>query len=439
MAAPSQNIGETTPGIVPWPKPINQAGMYGIAGEFVRLVEPHTEADPNAILLAFLTFAGNLIGRKFFTYAGSDQHCGNLYLCLVGNTGQGRKGSAISTVEAFFKKGSPPQLGHLLKGISSGEGVIWQIHDDVYKTVLDKKSGEPELKLVEKNIPDKRLLIILPEFQQCLAIMKRPDSTLSAILRLAWDRDELHTPSKNSPAIATGAHVSVIAAISRSELLQEIKTADAENGTLNRLLFTCCRRSKLLPQGRGFAKLFQCNEWRDLQERLTRNIESLKGCLLEMEQDAEASQDWGLNDYPEQGMYKSLNQPRSGIWGAVTARAPQMVLRMALITAAINGDRQMTLDHMDAGYECWRYCDESARYVFGDQLDNPITKEIMNCLRAAGSIGMTRTQIARSFGNHKTRFVIDKALQSLAARGIARCEKNAETGGRPVETWYEST
>src|SRR5215469_6048148 len=96
------SIGESTPGVVPWPNSINETGMYGIAGDFVRLVAPHTEADPNAILLTFLTFAGNALGRNFFTMAGADQHYGNLFLCLIGNTGHGRKGSAISVVESFF-------------------------------------------------------------------------------------------------------------------------------------------------------------------------------------------------------------------------------------------------------------------------------------------------------------------------------------------------
>jgi hypothetical protein len=50
---------DLTPGLIPWPEPISEVGMYGIAGGFVRLVEPHTEADPNILLLAFLVYAGH--------------------------------------------------------------------------------------------------------------------------------------------------------------------------------------------------------------------------------------------------------------------------------------------------------------------------------------------------------------------------------------------
>ena len=46
----------------PWPV-MDQAAYQGIAGEVVRTIEPHTEADPVAILIQFLTSVGNLIGR----------------------------------------------------------------------------------------------------------------------------------------------------------------------------------------------------------------------------------------------------------------------------------------------------------------------------------------------------------------------------------------
>src|SRR6516164_8549992 len=119
------NNGKFLPNIaIEWPKPIADTGMYGIAGEFVRLVEAHTEGDRNAILLAFLTYAGNLIGRDYHVPTGADRQYGNLYLCIVGATGTGRKGSAISAAETFFSYGEqPPRLPKVIYGVSSGEGV----------------------------------------------------------------------------------------------------------------------------------------------------------------------------------------------------------------------------------------------------------------------------------------------------------------------------
>ena len=36
---------------------------YGITGEVVKTIEPHSEGDPVALMLQFLTLAGNVIGR----------------------------------------------------------------------------------------------------------------------------------------------------------------------------------------------------------------------------------------------------------------------------------------------------------------------------------------------------------------------------------------
>jgi hypothetical protein len=43
---------------------IDEAAFHGFAGEAVRTIEPHSEADPIALLLQTLVFAGNIIGRR---------------------------------------------------------------------------------------------------------------------------------------------------------------------------------------------------------------------------------------------------------------------------------------------------------------------------------------------------------------------------------------
>lgn len=50
----------------PYPTPLGEAAYHGIVGEFVRLVEPHTEADSNFLLIQFLAYAGNYMGRRTY-------------------------------------------------------------------------------------------------------------------------------------------------------------------------------------------------------------------------------------------------------------------------------------------------------------------------------------------------------------------------------------
>ena len=79
---------------VVWPELAN-AAYYGLAGDVVRIIEPHSEADPVALLLQFLTAAGNL-------KVESDRHCPNIFSVMVGDSSKARKGTSW---------GARPRLG----------------------------------------------------------------------------------------------------------------------------------------------------------------------------------------------------------------------------------------------------------------------------------------------------------------------------------------
>jgi hypothetical protein len=57
-----------------WPAALKREAFYGIAGELVGLIEPHSEADPAALLIQFLVGFANLIGRKTYFMAEADRH-----------------------------------------------------------------------------------------------------------------------------------------------------------------------------------------------------------------------------------------------------------------------------------------------------------------------------------------------------------------------------
>jgi hypothetical protein len=426
---------EITPGVVPWPAPIGEEGMFGLAGDFVRLVEKDTEADPNIVLLTFLVYAGNLLGRSFYSVTGGDKHCTNLYLSIVGTTSHGRKGSALSVVEAFFLRGSrAPGLANVIHGISSGEGLIWQIRDPITKQ--ERKNGRIEEVTIDSGVDDKRLLVSLGEFYQCLAAMRRKDNSLSSLLRTGWDRDVLHTPSKNCPAKATGAHLSIVACISKDELLRAIDTGDADNGTLNRFLWACSKRARLLPQGGKLFTTIESPEWQELQGRFNKNTANLKGEPIYVTRDGNANDGWGFDDNPNQGVYRQLTEQRTGMWGSVTARSAAQVLRLSLLEAALNGCSEIRREHQDAALEIWRYCEQSAKYIFGDRLDDPTAQDIMSALRQAGTAGLTRNEILDIWHRNKQVADIQRALIWLSQAGLARCDKRDGTGGRPSERWF---
>lgn len=86
-----------------WPAPLAEAAYHGLAGEIVRAIEPHTEADNVALLLQFLVAFGNAIGRKRYFEADGAKHFPNLFGVLIGATAKGRKGTSWAQVFRLFK------------------------------------------------------------------------------------------------------------------------------------------------------------------------------------------------------------------------------------------------------------------------------------------------------------------------------------------------
>ena len=65
LKRPDPDVGPTRHDAdhTPWPEPMQETAFHGLAGEIVREIEPHSEADPAAILAQFLAGVGNAVGR----------------------------------------------------------------------------------------------------------------------------------------------------------------------------------------------------------------------------------------------------------------------------------------------------------------------------------------------------------------------------------------
>src|SRR5262249_39381836 len=118
-----------------WPK-LGDAALHGLAGDLIRQIEPHTEADIVALLIQFLTAFGSIIGRKAHCLVEGFAHHGNLFACLVGDSSRGRKGTASQRILQLFAKldngiWSEHCQAH---GLSSGEGLIWAVRDKITET-----------------------------------------------------------------------------------------------------------------------------------------------------------------------------------------------------------------------------------------------------------------------------------------------------------------
>ncbi|MDP9457130.1 MAG: RepB family DNA primase, partial [Actinomycetota bacterium] len=136
-----------------WPK-MNEAAYRGLFGEVVELVEPHTEADPVAVLVSQIVAFGSAMGRGPYVEIGATKHRTNMNCGIVGNTAKGRKGSSWNPVKhinhAADKRWTEDRI---LSGLSSGEGLISEVRDPIE---VPGKDGKMEV--VDQGVKDKRLL-----------------------------------------------------------------------------------------------------------------------------------------------------------------------------------------------------------------------------------------------------------------------------------------
>ncbi len=119
---------------------------------------------------------------------------------------------------------------------------------------------------------------------------------------------------------------------------------------------------------------------------------------------------------------------------AATARAEAQCVRLALLYALLDRQPMIDLPHLQAALALWRYCEQSARYVFGSALGDRVADELLRVLRNAGAPGMTRNELRDHFARNQSSERIGAALALLQGRGWAYHERQA-TAGRPREVW----
>jgi hypothetical protein len=174
----------------------------------VAAIAPTTEADPVGLLAHFLVAFGNAIGRKPYCIADGARHYPNEYAVTVGDTSKGRKGTTARRIDEIMSAAASDwHLNCLASGLSSGEGVIHAVRDEVRgfeKTGKGKQIEYIEI-VKDSGIDDKRLLISEPEFGGALEVMKRQGSTLSRVIREAYDTGNLRARRPTGSASVVGA------------------------------------------------------------------------------------------------------------------------------------------------------------------------------------------------------------------------------------------
>ncbi len=394
---------------------MGEAAFHGLAGEIVRRIEPHTEADSAALLTQFLLAFGNAAGRAAYWLAEDTKHFTNENAVIVGQSSIARKGTSLDRILALFQLTDTFWAEQKVSnGLVSGEGLIHAIRDPRF---------DSEGKCEDEGVADKRLFVAEGEFAQVLAAAGRKDNTLSVIIRHCWDGKTLRTLAKNGGKggeTATAPHVSIAAHITVDELKAKLANCDTANGFANRFLWVCSRRSKQLP----FGGTLRAEDCQDLTGRLRKVLGS-----------ARASGKIGFTDeaaalWPSE--YARLNQERAGLLGNVTSRAPAHVRRLALIYALLDEAEAVDLKHLEAALALWDYCFASADCIFGGL--SKTARDIHERLRLEFPGELDRTSLHSASGRHTSAEDLTRAMSELAHYGFATSRRE-QTAGAPRELW----
>jgi hypothetical protein len=277
--------------------------------------------------------------------------------------------------------------------------------------------------VIDPGETDKRALFIQPEFSAVLKVCGREGNTLSDTLRTAWDGKDLQVASKNSGEVATGPHISLIAHISRDELVSSLGSTDAANGFGNRFLWACAKRANVLPFGGNIERA----AFDPIVTRLREALASARANPGEFQFDRQAADAW-------RKVYPSLSADRTGLTGAVLSRAEAQTLRLTMVYAALDATLTIRPEHLEAALALWEYCERSVAFIFRDRTGNPASEFILSNLFKS-EVGLTRTAIHALFGRHAVAAEIDQALGALHALGYA-VKAITKTKGRPEERWH---
>ncbi|HRH95387.1 MAG TPA: hypothetical protein PLB55_05600 [Prosthecobacter sp.] len=426
-AASSSN---SSPPLLDWPQPLREEALHGVAGQIVKMIEPHTEADPAALLLQFLAAMGNLVGRDAWICADGARHHLNLFIAIAGATSKGRKGTSWNQVGRIFGVLDEKWKNECItNGLSSGEGLIYAVRDPLVEQKAAKgpsaRPGDTEEVVKDPGIEDKRLLVLEGELVSALKVMSREGNTLSAVIRQAWDGGNLNTMVKNNSTRSTAPHITIVGHITKEELLHSLGKTEMANGFANRFLWIAAKRSKILPEGGSidtvdFSRVINC----------LRSVIDFAQTVGEITR-AEVTRELWHADYIQ------LSEGKPGMVGSITGRAEAQVMRLSALFAVLDRSKVILPVHHQAAMAVWKYCEDTARWLFGNRTGDKNADKILAALRNAGEDGMSRTEISDTvFTRNLSAHDLHEALQKLVEFNLIRKSRVATRTGATEERWF---
>lgn len=389
---------------------ISQHAWHGPLGEAAARIAPSTEADPVAVLASVLALFGAMLGDGPHVRVGGAKHAPRIWPLIIGKTGSGRKGTSWHegrSIAATWGDTADAYLAHrTASGLASGEGLIGALVGEE-----DDPSG----------IPFGRLTVVETEFARVLTAAKREGSTLGPVLRQLWDEGSAATLTKQAVRV-DGTHPVVVAHVTPRELRLRLAESDLAGGTINRFLPILSERPHLLAHEPARPDLT------DLGATVAAHIRTARDRT-------ELSRESATNHLWTEAYAALAEDEPDGPLGAVLARGPAYVMRLALVYALGDGASSITTDHLLAALAVWDYATQTARILFADTTAKNNRDKLAEYLRTAPD-GRTRSEIStKCLNGNANSGEIDALLADLQENGLIETDVSKPARGKPTTTY----
>jgi len=405
-----------------------EEAFHGLAGDIVRTIEPHSEADPAALLLHFLVFYGNAVGNGPYIELGSDNQPSRLFAVVVGDAALGRKGTAGSEIERLMRDADRKWYNRALtSGLQSSEAIV---------TAVDDEMGQ-----------SKDLLIYYSEFGGLLSAMNRRDN-ISDTLKLAYDGKTLKIRTKhhNGWRTASHAHISVMGHVTPSILADRLSSAEIASGFANRFIYFAVERSKLLSRPRPIPE-----ETREsMADRVDESLYWVNDFVFAGVDPISADLYRHFGRKPKREMHLSdaawdywdelylvLSEKRPGVVGELMGRAPANVIRLALIYALLDKSIVIDVPHLKAAKAVMDYSEESIAQVFAGITGDHQVDRVLYELSTAVNQTLSRNNILNIFNRNLSVAQVTKVIERLMETGLVTHTRGTTgpRGGRPPDLY----
>lgn len=421
------------------PRPsLKNAALHGILGEMVEAACANSEAVPTSVAIHILGRFAATLGRTAYIQIGDEQRHLRMFALIVGPTAKGRKGTSsqmprklFDMVELNFLQYASWLPLQQLSALATGEGLIHRLRDPHTWSTGDKEHVDP-------GVADKRLFCDVSEFAGVLAQGRRDGSTLTTVVRDAFDGVPLTIPTKTSFNRASHTHVVIVGSVPETEIVRNLNEVDKTNGFANRFPMFYSARDKIVPSPKP------------TDEKLIRKFaEHLAWAIWEGSQLGEVPMSTEARGYWEGELYGEIeNADYPPNVSSLLARRTTHTLIFAALLALLNRGKVIELKHLEAANAWMDYWAETVLFVFssGEQneqaiKDKSLRDELVTTIGSLGGRKVSHTDLVKKVTNkHQRKDLNSKqvkdAMEALQRESPARIiSTTVTTVGRPA-TYY---